>query len=193
MKYHLHIPLPPTLDPRKRTFDSLEAFTGAAPEVEVALSADTEMACILELRKRWPNAIVMPIPVELGSGSTIMLGVLPTVRGGVERGAEIPFVAFVRAQAENEADKKLFRKEAHRMIFDPSVWKTPLDEPSSSFPMRTNIEMRSTDLDLPIMIDADVGRNANGELVIAFDVGGGRASLTFPVAAGISAVAAGAK
>lgn len=192
MKYHLHVP-PAPLDPRRRTFDSLEAFDGAAPEVDLAstVSGETETCAILEMRKRWPNAIVMPLPVELGSGRTIMLGVLPSVRGGVERGAEIPFVAFVRAQSENDADRKLFRKEAHRLIFEPGIWKAPLDEPRMS--RHTQIEMRSTDLDLPMMVDADIGNNAAGEIVIAFDVGGGRVTLTFPDAAALAAVAARSK
>lgn len=166
MIYHLHECNEP-IDPRHRTFDSLDTFRGAAPSV-VRWCDQIDMAeAIFE---RWPDAICMPVAVRLGSGNPVMIGVLPSIYA--PRDTVIPFIAFVRAEAEIRPDELQLKRGTH---FDRRTFRTPVMHPPSGSAI-VKSELRASDMETPLPGEATVWKDGD-KFVVHLEVGGGEMSI----------------
>ena len=170
MIFHLHVCRQP-MDPRQSTFASLEAFQR---ETDNPAGANNQIDIKNEVFRRWPGAMVMPVKVQIGSGSPVMLGILPSVRTPCAEDGVIPFVAFVRVE-RNDFDRKMDRRENP---FDRELWRTPTESPTGNYTV-CNVELRTTDLETPRILPLEMFLNHAGELVLAGDIGEGRVSFTF--------------
>jgi len=170
MKYLVLKP-PVAFDPRNRTFANLECLLELVPKVS---TCDFEGDAADEVRELYPDALAMPTPVKIGSGTSWMLGIIASVDTPRDPDAEIPFVCFVMAQAETDRERKKLATPKH---WTQSLWKPQVVRPTGS--ITTPIEIRATDLPQPSMLDAKIGKTADGRTVLYATLGGIELSITF--------------
>jgi hypothetical protein len=183
MRYTILRPSEPT-DPRSLTFAHLDELRTMLPSIT---DCDLEVQAMQEVRKLYPNAVVMPVPLELGSGHVQLLGVLPDVGAPRDPGGKIPFVLFVQAIPQHDGDRRAVKK---REQFSRRLWRTPVLEPvhgatNGMLPEieDLDIELRTSEIDNPLTITAQVfsrpDRQGFGHRVICFQVGDAKVSIEF--------------
>jgi hypothetical protein len=171
MRYQILLPDQP-LDPRKVGVNSLARLYEV---MRCTVECDLEEEAVQSVHDVYPSAVAMPIPLPVGSGEVMLLGILEDVRKAPGfSDAEIPFVMFVYAVAEHAADRKVIQK---REQFSRRAWRTPVQVPSRDARVHP-VEVRAADLESPMRVDAQVGR-VGGHLVIHCDVGGITMSVRF--------------
>jgi len=126
------------------------------------------------LRERYPDLIAMPVPVDVGSGSIMFLGILPEPRVTNPK-EEIPFVALVHAKAEDVHDKKTI---AARKQFSREPWRAPVLVPKYGGLIVRKAEVRATGLEVPMIVDVKIGR-VGDRLVNYFSFPGTEVSIAF--------------
>ena len=176
MIYRLHHNAHP-FDPHRTTYASLDEFH----EVNGAFSEHTSVIHAYdEMCKRWPDAVFMPATVRIGSGSPVLLGVLRNIadHGGAATG-EIPFVAWVRAEAQTPMDQKLIRKGNP---FDRKFWRTPVRRWPAMGAVVVKSELRASDLETPSPGQATIWKDGD-QLVVHLEVGGGEISISLEASA----------
>lgn len=171
MRYTLLRPAEP-VDPRDLNFASNDALNAALP---IYKECDLQSQAMQEVRALYPDCVVMPVPLRLGSGDVFLLGVLPDVGAPRDPDAKIPFVMFVMATAQHGSDTTQIKK---RQQWDRRLWKPPvLKTPTDADPVEDlDIEFRASDLEQPIRMQAEVytrtDRNGVRRLVMYLELGG---------------------
>lgn len=173
MRYLVLKPATPT-DPRKLHLVNHDALLAAAPAIA---DCELESEAVMTVREMYPDAVAMPIPVQIGSGTEWLMAVVADSDADVGAPeAEIPFVLFVRAVPERGRDKQ---RIADNASFDRKKWKSPVHHATATTANPFEIELRGTDLDTSVMATAIVGRLPDGRTVITTEVGGIEVSIAF--------------
>jgi hypothetical protein len=170
MRYNVYHFASPT-DPRHRRADSLEELFGG---MQVEQYSD-ELDAVAAVRKAHPNAVAMPMQLQVGSGSVLVLGVVASTQTPIDPNGRIPFVTLVHATANNGPDRARMRKQQQ---FTERLWQAPVAQPKTDIDFY-KVEVRATDLRASASVPAAVGRDATGRLVIRVEVGGVEMSMTF--------------
>jgi len=176
MLYHLHRTTGP-FDPNRTTYASLDDFIANNPRIA---GANNPIDLYNHTCREWPDAVFMPATVRIGSGSPVLLGVMMNITAhGAAKPHEIPFIAWVRLEAESPMDQKVIRKGNP---FERTFWRTPVRHaPSDSGALFVKSELRASDLETPSPGDATIWEDrARGEFVVHMDVGGGEISISMP-------------
>lgn len=167
-----------TLDPRGLSCaDDAEFYRHLVPLHDAVRLEQHEYTSELEtmyaVRKRYPDAVVMPVPVKVGVGVVFLLGVLPSVHVHHRidpAHQDVPFVMFVRACADN-ADERHRMKKAGGAIYNEPTWRVPTT-PAMRVGYALDGEFRSTNLKNPIPTTIMIAPEENGHrLVIHGDLG----------------------
>lgn len=154
MRYTILRPGSPT-DPRALSFASLEHLRAEFPSV---LDCELESEAAERVRDLYPDALVMPLPIKLGAGETMLLGVIENLDTPHDADGTIPFVLFVQAISQNSGDQYAIRKNKQ---WSRSIWKVPVVRPRSLDYGEVKVELRATDLDQPTRLHAKVFRRAD--------------------------------
>lgn len=171
MLYQILLP-PAPLDPRQLGAASLDRLYEAMP---CLIECDLEEEAVQAVHNVHPGAIAMPVPVPMGSGEVMLLGILDDVRKvPTETAPGILFSMFVYAVAESGSDRTRIKE---RKQFSRRAWRTPVQVPNLD--VRTQpVEVRAADLETPMRVEANVGR-VSGHLVVHCEVGGIAMSIRF--------------
>lgn len=177
MRYQILKPLrESTFDPRHETVKDAEQFRQMIPSIADVL---TEREAVTVVRSMFPHAQAMPFPMPIGSGATVLLGFVedPSIR--IDPDDDIPFVAFVQAITQDDADRRDVKAAlvGKYPLFDQNLWKLAPIRPELGAPVA--IEWRTTELDAPAYLDARVGYDA-GRLVIFAEMGEHAMSVRLP-------------
>lgn len=172
MRYQVLKPAVP-LDPRALSLGSVDELLKHAPAV---VECDLELEAVHAVRDVIPDGPAMPLPLQIGSGTTTLLGFVVDATKHYKITDEIPFVVFVRPVAENDRDRAIIRRGA---AFDRMKWKMPVHEPQVTTATFHEVEVRGTDLEDAVHTHACVGRLADGRLVITTEVAGIAVSIAF--------------
>ena len=168
--YHFDQPF----DPRYGALSSLDDLGERSVSGREGESYPSEIAAARALRERYPDLIAMPVPVDVGSGSIMFLGILPEPRVTNPK-EEIPFVALVHAKAEDVHDKKTI---AARKQFSREPWRAPVLVPKYGGLIVRKAEVRATGLEVPMIVDVKIGR-VGDRLVNYFSFPGTEVSIAF--------------
>jgi hypothetical protein len=171
MRYSILKP-PVAFDPRNREFKGLLELYDVIP---VVTSTDLESDAADDIFEDYPDALAFPCPIKVGSGTIWMMGILASSSTPRDPDGEIPFVAFVMAQAEREREKKLLASHAH---WNKKLWKSPVMLPNDMSASTTPVEVRGTDLDHPAVVEGTFGRTPDGRSVIHCELNGVAVSFT---------------
>lgn len=152
MRYVIYKPHT-AVDLRRVSFASLEELSTKWP---VHCECDLERQAVDAVRELYPDAIGMPVPVDIGSGEMRVLGVLAGP-GKIDLDDTIPFVLFVHAVAETSSDRMAIKRNAH---WNGSVWKPPVLAPRVAA-QRIPVEIRASDLNVPMRVHAHAYRRAD--------------------------------
>lgn len=173
MRYQILQPSAP-LDPRKHHFDSLDAFHAVLPVVD---ADDLEEDAVASVRRRYPDALAMPCPVKIGSGTVWMLAIIEGISVPRNPDDDIPFVLFVRAQAETDRERKAIGDYKH---WNRKLWKAPVLQPMiDTETVSMPVELRTSEIDEPRELHATVGHARDGRVVIYCQLAGVELSLAF--------------
>jgi hypothetical protein len=174
MRYTILRPNAPT-DVRNLEFASAEYLRAEFPSIA---DCDLEEEAMRRVRELYPDAVVMPVPIKLGSGDSVLLGVLENISAPRDPEGKIPFVLFVQAISQSNADTVAIKK---RRQFSRHIWKVPVLHPSGE--MRSlDVELRASDLEQPSKIKAVMFRRAakhGGRNVLYLELNGVEVSVEF--------------
>jgi hypothetical protein len=185
MFYRVLFPTTPR-DPHRIHHASLDALVTWAGGVPGPMLKLTEETAVRTVREHYPDAVGMPMTVRVGSGTMTVLGILESIRSPhpvtpeEAETFEIPFVAFVLAIPETTADKKPGRQ------FHSAMWRVPPRGPTFALATHRDVELRSTELDNPIVMDVVEGADANGRRVIYGRMPAHEIALIFQAPTGVS-------
>lgn len=146
-----------THDPRHTKHKDLAHFEGLYSNSQ---AYGNETAALKFVRELYSDALAVPIPVEIGSGKVIMLGVVAsptdTVKIREESNAELPFVAIVRAVPETTGERNdLKKREAG--VFTMRLWAVPsVDKPTGGISV-VPMTIRAKAQGFPMITDATIG------------------------------------
>jgi hypothetical protein len=170
MRYVILKPKDETYDPsqtRYESSDDLMAFLTPIADLGAEGPAAEYVRAIL------PDATAMVVPVHIGSGSSLFLGLITDVdaRRQVNLDKHLPFVLLVRAISD-QRDSAMTRKKP----FDQRLWSLRPMRPDlgKTYP----VEVRSSDAGAPVFTEARVGFY-NGRLVVYVEAEGVRFSIGF--------------
>jgi hypothetical protein len=169
MRYLILKPTKPT-DPRELELASLADLHAVMVPV---IDCENESQAVRQVRKMFPNAVGMPVPISIGSGKSFLLGFVEEANQVIDPDGAIPFAVCVQAIAQNDADRHAMKKGP---AFDRALWKIKPIIPDLGTSHR--VELRATDLEVPAYVDAKVGHH-NGKLTIYVELGGVEMSLSF--------------
>lgn len=163
MRYTILRPSKP-FDPRNDTFKSMEDLRRYAPSIG---DYDLEREAANRIRELYPDAVVMPVPIGLGSGETYLLGVLESIDAERNPERHIPFVAFVQAISQHIGDERVLKKRGQ---FTRSAWKCPVlaPTPGDGEWADLDVELRGTNLEQPVRIGAVAYRRTNTGNVVLY-------------------------
>jgi hypothetical protein len=171
MRYNVYRFTSPT-DPRHRHADSLDTlFQG----MDSFGRFHDELDAVEAVRGVYPDAVAMPVILEVGSGSVMVLGLLESSSVPTDPSGRIPFVMLVQAVGDNGNDRMRMRKQQQ---FTERLWQAPVADPKTDIDFY-KVEVRATDLRASASVPAAVGRDMSGRLVIRVEVGGVSMSMTF--------------
>lgn len=163
MRYTLLQPFTPT-DIRKLDIASTEELRSKLPSIS---DHDLESEAISAARDLYPDAVAMPVPLKIGSGETVLMGILPSIRkAAYTKDDTIPFVLFVQATSQSDMDRQAIKK--HRQ-FQRSLWRTPVLAPKGDY-RPVDLEMRFHDMEQPMKVTGAMFRRAdkNGGRVVLY-------------------------
>lgn len=172
MRYYVLQPSSP-VDPRELEFASLMDLRRELP---IVAESDLESDAVDEVRRRYPNALAMPVPVDIGSGTTLLLGIVAG-DARIDAGRSIPFVLFVHAVPESGRDK---RDIVATTQYSRTKWRLPVLRPPEH-PAEVGhhqVSIRASDLDQFAAVDATTFRR-DARQVIYVQVGDAEMSLEF--------------
>lgn len=172
MRYQVLKPSAP-LDPRALTLGSIDELLKHAPAL---VECDLEIEAVNAVRDVVPDGPAMPMPVQIGSGTTLLLGFVADATQHYKVNDRIPFIMFVLPLAENDRDRAIIRRSA---AFDRMKWKMPVHAPQVTTATFHEVEVRGTDLEDAVHTHACVGRLADGRLAITTEVSGIAVSIAF--------------
>jgi hypothetical protein len=171
MLYQILLP-PEPIDPRDLEIDSLQRLHEIMP---CTIECDLEEDAVQAVHDVYPSAIAMPVPVSLGSGKIMLLGILDDVRKApTDDVSGVAFAMFVHAVAEHVGDRGRIK---NLLQFSRRAWRTPVQVPSRDTKAHA-VEVRASDLETPMRVEAKVGR-ISGHLVIHCEIGGIAMSVRF--------------
>lgn len=162
-----------SLDPRSLALGSIDELLAHAPAI---VECDLEIEAVNAVRDVVPDGPAMPMPVQVGSGTTMLLGFVADATQHYKVNDRIPFIMFVRPIAENERDRAIIRRGA---AFDRMKWKMPVHTAQVTTATFHEVEVRGTDLEDAVHTHACVGRLADRRLVITTEVAGIAVSIAF--------------
>lgn len=174
MRYLILKPTAP-VDPRTlKLASTLELHAKIPPLVE----CEHERAAVAFVRKVMPDAVGMLFPIQIGSGQTVLLGFVAddVQRRAVDPEKPIHFELIVQPVPQNEGDRVHLKRRPGE-AFTRALWKVPPEPPDLY--KRHAVEIRATDAEVPIFVDALVGRDQRGRLLIYADVAGIQMSMHF--------------
>ncbi len=148
MRYMLLIP-EFTIDPRHLDTKSQDEFLLC---FKSSSKLDHEVDAVESVRGMWPDAIVLPVPIRIGSGSAVVLGILPNIyKHDLHRGkSDIPFVAVVQAISEASGEARAAaRKNGADGPWTRKLWRVPVDDRGVSID-DVDVELRSSGHDTPL-------------------------------------------
>jgi len=170
------------VDPSSVSFASLDDLRIAMPQV---VGCTSEEEAVHEVRQLCPDAITMPTPVAVGSGTITLLGVIPfaAVSGDLGRPDDIPYAYFVYAIPDNGADRMLIKG---RRSFSRDLWKLPVLHPPTYVPIGERepgqgahrVSLRANDFDNHWPLEA-VAFTRHGKQVIYLAVNHSEISIEF--------------
>jgi hypothetical protein len=138
-----------------------------------------EHEAVVAVRKLYPNALAMPFVCGLGSGHVLLVGVLPDP-SPIDPDDTIPFVMFVQPVPMHAKDKDaiaaMMKGRSPTGVFDEKVWR--LQPVVPNFGSTTPIEWRTSELRVPAFLDAKIGYDDSGRLVIYAEMGDHKLSIT---------------
>lgn len=160
-------------DPRDLDLTSLEDLSRLAARRD---DYATEQEAVSAVRKIYPDAIAMPCPLKVGEDGIVILGVLDKCRPVSSDPADaIDFALLVIPRPENDLDRKQIAK-GKKSTFNQAKWKPPVIRPELA--QKCSVELRGTDLALPVTVIAEVG-HYQGRLAIRAELEGIAISLVF--------------
>lgn len=159
------------VDPRDLKIASTSALHESMPPwLEVA----TEKEAVAEVRRLYPDAVAMPVPVVIGSGQTFLLGIVDDPARTVDPDEQIPFVLVVQPLPQHDGDRHQLKKGPP---FDRGLWKLKPIRPELGH--EVDVEIRATDAEVPIFTKARIGADHHGRPTIYAAVAGVEMSLSF--------------
>ena len=181
MRYAILQPARP-VDPRQLDFASIEALHDALPKVA---DPPTEPAAVEWVRDRYPDAIVMPIPMRIGSGVTVLLGIIASVDVPHAGDGTIPFSAFVAPTPQTDKERLAIKNAAQgkgAAPFARKMWSTPTAAPNVGVDM-LDLELRASNMETPVRLTGKVGRRLGADgvdrLCLQLEHGGTAISIEF--------------
>lgn len=173
MRYQLLKP-PSPFDIRSHEFKSVDGLLILAPVVD-GCDALEENEAVSAVRSRFPDAVGLPVPARVGSGTIWLLAFLEDVHERTLSAEDrLPFVAFVRPIPENGKDRA--RIQQHQWC-DPKKWRPPAKRARASTALVHPVELRGTSLSSPVSAHAEIGIGRDGRPVIYLDMGGEQMSI----------------
>jgi len=167
-------------DPSRMTFkDQASLYEHFHEPTEGDDGKLTELAAKAAVRRVYPDAVAIPMPVTVGNGTLWLLGLVDgRAREGFVEGQPIPCVAFVHAISDNDTERMQLRK-GRLTPFREETWKLSPVIPDKG--VLLPVEIRATDARMPIFTQAFVGirRGGRGELVLYSKAHGIELSIAF--------------
>lgn len=174
MRFCVRQPKEPT-DLRDFKFETIADLDTMTP---VVASYATELEAKYHVRRLWTGAVVMPFPVTIGSGQTVLLGVLVDASRPVSAGSRIPFDMFVQPVSESDADRDRIRHylAGKRELWNRELWRVKPIRPDMY--KNVAVEVRATELEVPFFTQAKIG-HVEGRLVMFLELGDHEISVHF--------------
>lgn len=173
MRYTILKPSGP-FDPRRAEYPSLDHLREKMPSTA---DCELESQAAEAVRELYPDAIAMPVPIRIGSGEMLLLGILACAQP-VDLEGPIPFVGFVQAVPQHNMDQVAIKK---RRQFNRTLWKAPVLAPRGDA-HEVKVELRASDLEIPSRVVARMYRRADkrgGRPVLYLDLNGVEMSVEF--------------
>lgn len=171
MKYLILKPTKP-FDPRTLKLQTTTDLHAVMPPV---IECETEREAVERVRRIIPDGAAMPCPLKIGAVEVVLLGLVDDPERQVSADSEIPFALCVQAISQNSGDTYQLKKNP-RAIFEAALWRIPPIRPELA--EEVNVEVRGTDLSLPIFTTARIGADRHGRSTIYVDIGGISVSIT---------------
>lgn len=151
-----------TFDHRNVDFRSIDHFEGLFSE---SATFEKQESALAYVREHHPDALALPIPIKIaiGSGGMFVLGVIAepteTVKIREAEGAPIPFVMYVRAEAENDVERRELRQltKKEQTIFSRGLWAVPSVEKPTGPTAIVPMTLRAKAEGFPVTVDAVIG------------------------------------
>jgi len=183
MRYAVMYPIEKTIDPRPPTkLSSMDDLNMLATAFS---SHKTQAEAARVVRERHPDAIAIPLMIELGSGVQWMMGVIgdpeKVVPESLTAEDRWPFVALVLVQPEDDIDRRLLRKHGFKPTADDRVlWACPVPAapPGPRLVLQAKVALRVQGF--PKQVPVQLGHDANGNpMIFAAPIDGEGISFTF--------------
>lgn len=170
MKYLILKPKDDTYDPSRTRYESSDDFMS---NFTALADVGSEAAAAEYVRAILPDATAMVVPVQIGSGSSLCLGLITDVsaRQKINLDDHLPFVIVVRAISDAR-DSSIDRRKP----FDQRRWALRPMKPDLG--KTYDVEVRSSDAGAPVFTQARVGFR-NGHLVVYIEAEGVQFSVGF--------------
>ncbi len=130
------------------------------------------------VRKLQRGAVAMPFPVQIGSGKTVLLGLIAedTQRRVIDLDKPIHFAVIVQPLPENDFER---RQVTHnpKEVFVEKLWRVKPECPDIG--TSHSVELRAGQLSVPLFTNASVGRDSTGRLTVHLSLGEDEISLHF--------------
>lgn len=141
---------------------------------------ESEAEAVLRVRRLFPDSVAMLVPVKIGSGEVIAMGILDeqASRERVDSDKPLPFVCIVMPTPEHDHERARLKKD--RVQFTEDLWRlkpVTLDQGSANI-LQAAVEVRAGDLLAPVFTHARIG-TYRGRTTITCDVGGIPFSMVF--------------
>lgn len=173
MRYQVLKAIAP-LDPRNLNLVNIDSLFTVAP---IAKDCELEAEAVMAVYELYPDAVAMPIPVTIGSGTVWLMAVVANANDNtLDPEGDLPFVLFVRAVSEFLIDKKRFKDHT---VYDHRKWKAPVHHATATTAIPLEVEVRGSDLAAAVHTAAIVGRLPDGRLVMTVEVDGIAVSVAF--------------
>lgn len=175
MRYMILKPRELTFDPRDLSIPDMAKLHDLIPPIA---DCPTEVEAKYAIRKVLPNAQGVPFPIKIGSGHAILLGFIEDPSCSIDHD-DMPFAIFVQAITQTEHDRKKIGRalEGKERIFDKDLWKLRPVRPQLS--KTEEIEWRTSENDTPVFLDAQVGYDVDGRLLVFAEMGNHSFSIKF--------------
>ena len=176
MRYLILKPKAATFDPREIDIPSSEALY---EHLEKIADCATEDEAVSAVRRAFPGAIGMPMSIKIGAGTALLLAFVEDPAKPIDPDDTLPAVVFVQPVSESDTERGFLRRASVGKValFDRKKWALRPVMPALSRTMP--IEWRTSELETPVYLDARVGFDHAGHLVIYAEAGEHSFSVTF--------------